>query len=407
MKDLIVENVDYLTNAVALKLNAFDVSPQAPQVLLMMIRLSWSSLLPYLEDTIDSVFAALENYHGYPLLVELLFQVLSVVAEEATRTPQLAIVAAKDEFEAIDTWRPIDITSLAAVLREKAVRAARAQTFDDELVERHPKTPWKGIDTSDEHTEDEEISEDHGTDVRMTDTEPLPPAPRVYNLLLKINDLTQHFLPSSSSSLRSRLLILIKTTIPVIAQHENSFLPLINTLWPEIVSRLDDEEQFILATALEVIAMLCRYARDFMRSRVAQIWPRLKDIHQTTANEILRSTTAEKSRAIIAPADLRKALQQMQASPSTYRDTGARILWSSIATLLASIVQHTKPSSEMFDEALRMAEPMLQQPDIRLAFARANADAVWLCDVRIGAITKPADPVVPRGVSWQFAGLPT
>ena len=33
--ELIVSNVDYLVNAVALRLNSFDISPQAPQVLLM------------------------------------------------------------------------------------------------------------------------------------------------------------------------------------------------------------------------------------------------------------------------------------------------------------------------------------------------------------------------------------
>jgi hypothetical protein len=70
---------------------------------------------------------------------------------------------------------------------------------------------------------------------------------------------------------------------------------------------------------------------------------------------------------------------------------------------LATLVQYTKVSPEIFDEALEMAEPVLEDTEIRFAFERDNADAVWLCEIRKGVITKPAVPLPPSEVSWKFA----
>src|SRR5699024_5956678 len=53
---MVIENVDYLVNAVGLKLNTFDVSPYPPQVLLMMIKLCGARLIAYLDDLIGSIF---------------------------------------------------------------------------------------------------------------------------------------------------------------------------------------------------------------------------------------------------------------------------------------------------------------------------------------------------------------
>jgi hypothetical protein len=417
VKDLIVENVDYLTNSVALKLNAFDVSPQAPQVLLMMVRLAGPNLLPYLEDTVESIFAALENYHGYPLLVELLFQVLSVVAEEGARAPQL-MIAAEDRSslgDVIDKWNPSSISSLSELLRKRAAQAIEGRGTENGTLEKHPQVPWKDVNSIGEYKEDIAAGENEDEDVQMEDVQLLPPVPKTYNLLLKIDDLTQHFLPSSSPSLRSRLLNLIKITVPAIARHENSFLPLINTLWPEIVSRLDDEEQYIVASALDVIGMLSQYAGDFLRTRVRQIWPRLKEIYQAVASDILQSTSYDKrissatrntSKVVASTRTLTQAMHGMETAPSAYGDTGTRMLWSSFIKTVATLVQHTKVSPEMFDEALEMAAPVLEVVDVRLAFEKENTDAVWLYDIQTGAISKPATPVVPGGVAPMFAPMP-
>ncbi|KXS94431.1 hypothetical protein AC578_3539 [Pseudocercospora eumusae] len=423
VKDLIVENVDYLTNAVALKLNAFDVSPQAPQVLLMMVRLAGPGLLPYLEDTIDSIFAALEGYHGYPLLVELLFRVLSVVAEEGSRAPQLAITESmrKDLHQVrADNWKPTQISQLGQLLVEWAANDALVGTRERANLEPHPRRPWKsdlqreeGVSPEDHDDVDQAEEDDQDQAVDIPD--PPPPAPKVYNLLLKISDLTQHFLPSASASLRTSLLMLIKTTTPALARHDNSFLPLINTLWPEIVSRLEDEEPYVVATALDIIASFCEHAGDFMRSRIQQLWPALLEIHSKLVKAIVpiaqpakgTSTRGRDSNAVVVSSSrLKQALSRMRSAPTNFSDTSTRLVWTALVHVYTAIVRYVVIQPEQFDEVLGILEPVLDDEDVREALEVVNADAVWLIRLRNGYIPLPSALELPHGVADRFAAVP-
>ena len=418
VRELIVENVDYLTNAVALKLNAFDVSPQGPQVLLMMVRLAGPSLLPYLEDTVESIFAALEDYHGYPLLVEMLFKVLSVMAEEGVKAPQLAIkdrAAGENGIIRTEKWEPAVVESVAYLLRQRAGEEAEARKMKSDGLEPHPQKPWKTIDEESQLIEEDEASASDQQDQQMDDADLPPPAPKIYSLVFKITELTQHFLPSASGPLRTSLLALIRTTVPAMARHENSFLPLINTLWPEIVSRLDDEEPHIVATALGLIKVLCEYAGDFMRTRILQLWPRLLEIYNATSKSIVLScpsksitlsTSHIENTAMVPTAHIKKAISKMQAAPIDYGDTSSCVLWSSLADTVTALVQYIQLPPEIYDEALQMMEPMLEQDAVRAAFAKENADAVWLAEIRSAAIAPPGIPRAPDDTGWQFARIP-
>lgn len=406
VKDLIVDNVDYLTNAVALKLNAFDVSPQAPQVLLMMVRLAGPSLLPYLEDTVDSIFAALKDFHGYPLLVELLFRVLSVVAEEGVKAPQLSITeGGREGHTDVLDQQPISIAELAASLHD---RAETPLSLDVKEVEPHPQRPWSTIEDAD-NDKDGNAEEEQAIQPQDEPEKP-PPAPKTYKLLLRISELTQHFLPSASPSLRASLLSLIKTTMPAISRHENSFLPLINTLWPEITSRLDDSESHITSNALDVVSLLCEYAGDFMRSRVLQLWPRLVEIHEQVVKDILQTSAPTKAlptdrpMAIASnPSQLKKAITRFRSSPADYSDTGVRLIWTSLRHTIPSIVRYVTIPPELFEEALELMSPVLDEVEVMEPFQTQNVDAVWLARMKSGAAAMPKLPLVSEGISMQFA----
>ena len=205
---------------------------------------------------------------------------------------------------------------------------------------------------------------------------------------------------------------LIKTTTPALARHENSFLPLINTLWPEIVSRLDDPEPYVVATALDIIAILCQYAGDFMRSRIQRLWPALVEQHQKTVKEIVqvimpakapRSQEQNSSAMVPAPTRLKQALIRMQSAPADYSDTTTRLLWQSLVKVITSILQYVPLTPEMFDDALEMLEPVLEEEeDVRSALEAENPDAVWLTRIRNGSEVLPEMPSVPAQSNWSF-----
>lgn len=421
-QELIVANVDYLTNAVALKLNAFDVSPQAPQVLLMMVQLAGPSLLPYLEDTIESIFAALEDYHGYPLLVELLFKVLSVMAEEGAKTPQLAITegkANKKNAREVKGWLTTNMDDLVDHIKTRSIEPDGRKAKDDreEKLEKAPQRPWGKEKESEDANDDEDgIGEENQND---GNEETPPPAPKVYNLLLKITTLTQHFLPSASASLRISLLGLIRTTVPAIAQHENSFLPLINTLWPEVTARLEDSEPNVQVTTLEIIIVLCEHATDFMRSRMLQLWPMLQEIHQRAAKDIVSSMNPAKSRTeqqrslgsntraavVTATPSFKKAVMRMKAAPADYTNTLTRMLWDAVIKTITVTVQCVPLPPEKFDEALELLEPCLDDEAVLRALEAQNADAVWLVKMRTGRLGSMKMPAVDKDRSWRWAAI--
>lgn len=420
-QELIVANVDYLTNAVALKLNAFDVSPQAPQVLLMMVQLAGPSLLPYLEDTIESIFAALEDYHGYPLLVELLFKVLSVMAEEGVKAPQLAIADIRASNEntkaAKDLLTAGDMAALIEHIKTRSSDVFESVHRGNEEFESAPKKPWGEQEDQEDEAEDEADSQDDSQNDASQEVQ--PPAPKVYNLLLKITTLTQHFLPSASASLRTSLLGLIRTTVPAIAQHENSFLPLINTLWPEITARLEDSEPSVQVTALEIIIILCEHAKDFMRSRILELWPLLHEIRQRVAKDIVSSTNPRprydqqrsvpsnaRTAAVTASPSFNQAVKRMKAAPADYSNTLTRMLWDAVIKTITVAVQSVQLPPEKFDEALELLEPCLEDDSVLRALEAQNADAVWLVKIRTGRLSPTKMPTVNEARTWKWAAIP-
>lgn len=122
---LIVENADYLVNAISMKLNTFDISPQAPQVLVMMVRLCGSPLIPYLDDLVESVFSILACYHGYPKLVESLFSVLKAIVEEAGNSTTPLIEGGKDSTTRPKPYKPATMDDVADLFRENRERRDR------------------------------------------------------------------------------------------------------------------------------------------------------------------------------------------------------------------------------------------------------------------------------------------
>lgn len=285
-QDLVVSNVDYLVNAIGAKLNAFDISPQAPQVLLMMVQLCGAKLLPYLDDLVDNIFEALECFHGYQPLVELLFSALKVIVEEGAKAPQYAITAGKTISHRKKIAGPTTISAVAEAISKR--RAKATQTLETELEnlqntlpEKTPQQPWAELrnassqsGNSTAHEEDnDDLEPDHSPASTKEET---PPLTQQYKLLTRITTLTQHYLPNSSPALRNDLLSLLHTSMPFLSAHEDTFLPLVHTLWPVLIPRLEDKEAFVVVGVLDVLGVIAEGAGDFVAARVEGLWGKIK-----------------------------------------------------------------------------------------------------------------------------------
>lgn len=344
---LIIANVDYLVNAVGLKLNTFDISPQAPQVLLMMIRLCGASLIPYLDDLIASVFAALDCFHGYPQLVELLFEVLGAIVDEGAKASVLAIT---DGNTSRPNHRkpPLRPRTVSDVARELAHARTRKQTATATATDADLSPP------------DEPTSvppEPHSS----SSTDLSPPLPKPTQTLLSITTLTRHYLPHASPSLRTHLLHLIATALPPLSTYDNSLLPLVATLWPLVARRLLDPEPYVVIAAAEALAAMSVCAGEFVASRVEAGWGEWM--------ALVRRVGVEKGG---------RRGGGGRGGRGVYR-VGYRV-WDALVSMLVVVLGHVRVSEEMVDEVLEVVrgEGLEARSDLREVLEGLNPDAVWL-----------------------------
>ncbi|KAI2788057.1 hypothetical protein POX_f08442 [Penicillium oxalicum] len=342
---MIVENVDYLVNSVALKLNTFDVSPYPPQVLFMMVKLCGAQLIPYLDDLVDSIFGILDMYHGYPTLVEMMFKTLAAIVEEGSKKSALLTIDSGREAGPHESRKPhYQSLAISVVAADIAKRKAKRQEIagEDEEVEGivpHPQKPWS--ETYDKPPPEPETIEELLQ--KAESDEPLPPPSepedaekplsKTHTLLLHIVKSIPSHISSPSPYLRRSLLSMLINVLPTLSQNENSFLPLINDLWHSVASRIifpssssssssrlinrksestmelassttisdshtAKEETFVITAACQTIEAMCIGAGDFMASRVETELPRWLRLYSGIWDQVKRDAAAANERRV-------------------------------------------------------------------------------------------------------------
>lgn len=401
-KDLLVSNVDYLVNAIGTKINTFDVAPQTPQVLLMMIKLCGPTLLPFLDDLVDGIFDAIECFHEYTKLTTLLFTVLGAIIDEGVKVSPLKQPDAPRPSHYKKPIQPASIASVLAMIVAKYPQI-RGESSCDDTENMMPPTQ--------EHT-----SSPDSISTPQTSTPPSHPTTRTYALLHRIAHQTQHHLPSASATLRTALLTLLRTALPHLAAYDDAYLPLVHTLWPVLVARLADPEAYVVAAALDALAALCAGAGDFMAKRIEALWPSLKRLHAdldrrgvSTLSTRVRpppisgrigsgvgivATTTQNDAALTAStgSSTTAAATSMTAAASVraaYTPTTTTLVRGALTRLLVSLLTHVRVPDALHAQLLErggmLHAALLDEDegggtDVRAALecAGGGVDAVWL-----------------------------
>jgi hypothetical protein len=274
VSSLVVDNVDYMVNSVALRLNTLDVSPASTRVLRMMVRLAGPRVVPFLDDVVVSILSTLESYHGYARFVDGLFAALTEIVEQGVRSDVLYLEGAGASKAPDHRKKAVtlaDVADEAEAWRKLLAKDAAEPLDDDGHGGSHPKTAW-GPPKDDRQGGGPGTAGEGDYDGVDPDEKVERPASPTYQILLRIADLTQHYLTSPTPALRRSLLVLLATVSPALAADEDRFLPLIHRVWPVVVPRVYDAEPYVAEAACDAIAALCVAAGDFMRSRVHAEW---------------------------------------------------------------------------------------------------------------------------------------
>ena len=346
--DLVIDNVDYMVNAVALKLNTFDISPQAPRVLLMMVKLCGPSLIPYLDDLVESIFAALACFHGYPRLVESLFSVLGAIVDEGNKSAGPVLLGEAEVTHQKKGYSPLSVTDLA-----EALKFPKSTGLNDED---HLQPLLMAADTEGSSAEDGTKEEEPGQNEAQEATP--PPPTKTYTTVQAIARLGQHHLTNDSPRLRRQLLQLTATACSSLSRNEDHFLPLVNDIWPVVVKRLYDPEPYVSVAAAGAVSTMCECAGDFMSLRIESEWHDLCSLYW----KVHRKLQAEKSGS---------------GGRGTY--TPAYQMWDALVKLLITFVNFVRLEAEMEEDTIDILGVYIStRPDVREALTSLNPDAAWL-----------------------------
>ena len=377
--DIIIQNVDYLLNSIALKFNTFDISPQTPTVLQMMIQLCGSALIPYLDDLIESIFSTLSSFHGYSKLVESLFAVLSTVVNEGQKVNLPAIKASKDAHYRNKHEPPISIPELAKFLKDRRQRETLADEPESRTI-------------LDIHTVIKDSSKEQGTNDQGLEAsasrnsinsleETSQPPTKTYTTIQSIVRIGQYYFTHESPTLRHRLLELTRKGCVALSQNENEFLPLLNDIWPVVMKRLYDSEPYVCIEACKTLSEIFHCAGDFVSSRVDNEWPEIRSLYRS----VHEKKVAEKG--------------------GRGRFTSSYHIWEGLVELCCSIIDYVNISAEMENDLMDILGPYMKtRTNVLDTLDRMNPDAVWLALERERQRGPGAIPLIPPQVEgFNFA----
>ena len=263
VSNLILDNVDYIINAVSQRLTLVRLDPQAPMVLVAVIRLVGTPIAPMVRDIVDEIFDALDSFHLYDEVCASLLAVLDALLK-SMNTDVLPEVSKPGHRKLITSYEE-DIAEFVNWYNHE---------FDDKATD-DLNVEGVGRDATGAFTFTAPVPEEEAEEVP-------PPASKTEKVASAILGKSLYFLSHSSPFLRARVLNLITSGLPILASEarQSDLLPMVNKAWPYILNRLSaTEENYVVLEAAALTEGLARYTGDFMSRRVLkEAWPRLRQL---------------------------------------------------------------------------------------------------------------------------------
>lgn len=397
VKTLIMDNIDYVINEISLRLPALLSNLSLPHVLQALIKLGDMNAVKYLDDSIDEIFEALDRYHLNQSICKDLCGVLNQVVLAAEHDHML-------HHPYQESFMDVDNRSNASQVSSEVAEYIRQQTMQqsDEgdhvepatieeigryFLEQQKKNEEEELngkggeleesnDITEKDLQDLEDMARSDAEQRQREKEDQPTAltyqqKRILDILRK----THHFLTSPQPHLRSQILLLMTAAMPVLADNTRELFPVVHTIWPAIIRRLDDNEHYVVMNAVSLLQTIAELCSDFLTQRVVKdVWPRFQRILDQAVKQ-QRNT----KQVYIAPSN---------SSYSVYSKEHKMI--RSILDTLTDIATHVPLQHQTLTEIVNSARwcladgdwhPQIQDSAVTLFISlyQRYPDTTWLC----------------------------
>ncbi|GAA5840728.1 hypothetical protein JCM5353_005749 [Sporobolomyces roseus] len=356
-QQLVLANVDYIVNSVSQRLSVTRLDTSAPLVLVEMIRLVGQPIVPIVQDLVDDVFEALDDFHGYQEVTVGLWAVLDALLKVMEED-----LPSNDDHQS--KGRSVSIESTFDSFKTWFVSRKEKEEEPDEETG-NPQKPFN----SNEATEEKD-----GT-IEFPESKEVAPT-RSQAVTSQILSKSLYFLSHPSSFLRARVLSLLASAVPLLAQpsldskspHNRSadLLPIIHRAWPFILNRLAESELSVVCEAATLVESLACHVGDFMSRRILEdVWPRFRTLlAQQEVNDLdsaLAGSTRYSTSHRLYGSILRTLVKVAQSTPLK-----EDVVWEQgvlLRRFLASSID-----SELRNHAFKLYELL----------GKVNRDAVWL-----------------------------
>ncbi|KEI38670.1 uncharacterized protein L969DRAFT_49956 [Mixia osmundae IAM 14324] len=359
--NLILAQVDYIINAVSQRLTLFRLDLEAPIVLVAAIQLVGAAILPMVQDLVDEIFDALDTHQEREDLCARLFSVLTALT---------------------DAMKPEELPPKA--MTEDPTRRFRGDTHIDGLnapaappvdaVEQDDDMPPANLSYEDFKRLSDESNERRKQahqSVANAEAEVTPDRSQVVcsMMLGKAVPFVQH----ESSFIRSRVLSLLASGIPILASssRQSDVMMIVHSVWPYLIRRLDPQtepESWVRLEAINVIRALGRYVGDIVSRRIVEdVWPKFRVALALSSDKSTSSALVLRMATHSSVYQLYVSIISTMSGIVTSCHLPSTVLWEICMTF-----------RDFFDERAPKALQMACN-ELYAALAHCEGDSVWLC----------------------------
>ncbi|KAJ3046309.1 TEL2-interacting protein 1 [Rhizophlyctis rosea] len=282
---MVLDNVDYVVNAVSQRMRNIALNPRVPDVLIATTRVAGRGIVQYMDDTVDEILDALDEWHATNhQLVSNLVRALSALVEVIPTDSEdtLDDHHTTDRSSTIDTntvQTPSDVPApfqhCSPEIQQFYLKHRRKQDVHPDVAAnggRNQQTidEIKEFFMTSKSGDADQLEGPESDHPGPTDPEPKEtPLSHQQTLTLKIMRKAIHFTSGPSPHLRSQTIRLLRLSLPVL-NGSKELMPQIHAIWPLITMRLGDSESWVVEQAMEAVRVCCVLGKDFTRTRVAK-----------------------------------------------------------------------------------------------------------------------------------------
>lgn len=372
-RQLCVDNLDYAINKVSQRIALLNQCLRTAFVLRALIQLGRDEVVDQLEDTVQEIFDALDRYHADGWLCKQLCLVLVDIVKSVYATAPALPAHPQAPTSSTAPVKHGESSEIAVWVMSRRKQHSKQeneetpQSMEDigryflDRQNNKQEEPKPDIMNTLEQEADAMEAADAATE---QEKEPSRREAMALDILHK----TPHFLTSASSELRSQMLVMLGEGVKALRAYENKVMPLVNTVWPFLLRRLEDKTPHVVQCTVDLMGTLAEELHDFVSKRIeTDVWPRLRDLLKNKETRYGYSTHHKLTSSILL------ALTKM-----------ARCAPVSIQ-MAVDITEANKP----FLCRQAPKEHQERAVDCLIALSGRHYETVWLCVASLQALTIP------------------